>query len=112
MTAGIPYLTERAAWKALERHQQEVGNVHLRALFADDPERGQRLTAEAVGQYLDYSKNRITDRNLRLLLELAEQSGKVLAQQILPERGEAEFADKLPSAVGFEFGGHTEQQVN
>ena len=73
MTAQhISFFTARPAWKALERHQQEVGDVHLRALFADDPGRGQRLTAEAVGLYLDYSKNRITDETLRLLLQLAQ----------------------------------------
>ncbi len=75
MTTGIPFLTGRAAWKALESHQQDVRDVHLRALFADDPQRGERLTAEAVGLYLDYSKNRITDQTLQLLLQLADQSG-------------------------------------
>ncbi|MHB8167319.1 MAG: glucose-6-phosphate isomerase [Sulfuricella sp.] len=75
MSAGIPFLTARPAWKALESHHQDVRDVHLRMLFADDPKRGERLTAEAVGLYLDYSKNRITDETLRLLLQLAEQSG-------------------------------------
>jgi glucose-6-phosphate isomerase len=68
-------LTQRPAWHALERHHQAVKDVHLRTLFADDPARGERLTAEAAGLYLDYSKNRITDDTLRLLLQLAEQSG-------------------------------------
>jgi glucose-6-phosphate isomerase len=68
-------LTERPAWKALAAHFQQVRNLHLRQLFAEDPERGERLTAEAVGIYLDYSKNRITDETLTLLLQLAEQSG-------------------------------------
>ena len=67
--------TERPAWKALAAHFQQVRNRHLRQLFAEDPERGERLTAEAVGIYLDYSKNRITDETLTLLLQLAEQSG-------------------------------------
>src|SRR6201991_968207 len=67
--------TERPAWKALAAHFQQVRNRHLRQLFAEDPERGERLTAEAVGIYLDYSKNRITDETLKLLLNLAEQSG-------------------------------------
>jgi glucose-6-phosphate isomerase len=67
--------TERPAWKALAAHFQQVRNLHLRQLFAEDPERGERLTAEAVGIYLDYSKNRITDETLTLLLQLAEQSG-------------------------------------
>jgi glucose-6-phosphate isomerase len=68
-------LTGRAAWKALERHAKEVGQEHLRALFAADPQRGERLTAEAAGIYLDYSKNRITDRTLELLLQLAVECG-------------------------------------
>jgi glucose-6-phosphate isomerase len=67
--------TERPAWKALAAHFQQVRKRHLRQLFAEDPERGERLTAEAVGIYLDYSKNRITDETLTLLLQLAEQSG-------------------------------------
>ncbi len=67
--------TERTAWKALEAHYQELRKLHLRDLFADDPKRGERLTAEAVGIYLDYSKNRITGETLELLLQLAEESG-------------------------------------
>src|SRR5262249_54714829 len=68
-------LIERPAWKALEAHHENVRELHLRRLFADDPGRGERLTAEAVGVFLDYSKNRITDETLTLLLQLAEQSG-------------------------------------
>jgi len=68
-------LTELPAWKALAAHYQEVQKRHLRDLFADDPRRGERLTAEAVGLYLDYSKNRITDVTLALLVQLAEESG-------------------------------------
>jgi glucose-6-phosphate isomerase len=75
MTAQIAPLTERAAWKALEAHHKNVRELHLRKLFADDPKRGERMTAEAVGLYLDYSKNRITDETLKLLLQLAEESG-------------------------------------
>src|SRR5256714_3760110 len=75
MTKQIAPLTERRAWKALEAHYENVRELHLRKLFADDPKRGERMTAEAVGLYLDYSKNRITDETLRLLLQLAEQSG-------------------------------------
>ncbi|MFZ5448272.1 MAG: glucose-6-phosphate isomerase [Thermodesulfobacteriota bacterium] len=75
MTAGIAPLTERPAWKALEAHYQQVRGLHLRKLFAEDPQRGERLTAEAVGLYLDYSKNRLTDETLKLLLQLAEESG-------------------------------------
>jgi glucose-6-phosphate isomerase len=66
-------LTERPAWKALNQHYQAIHNLHLRQLFADDPQRGERLTAEAAGIYLDYSKNRITDETLRLLVQLAEE---------------------------------------
>ncbi len=72
---GIPSLTARPAWKALESHHRDVRGVHLRTLFAGDPERGERMKAEAVGLYLDYSKNRITDETLLLLLQLAEQCG-------------------------------------
>ncbi len=75
MTSKIPYLTERPAWKALERHYQEIRNIHLRDLFHGDPERGENFTAEAAGLYLDYSKNRITNETLRLLLQLADESG-------------------------------------
>ncbi|MGO9517869.1 MAG: glucose-6-phosphate isomerase [Candidatus Korobacteraceae bacterium] len=63
------------AWKSLEAHYTKVQNLHLRQLFADDPKRGDRLNAEAVGLFLDYSKNRITDETLKLLLQLAEESG-------------------------------------
>ncbi|PPQ28054.1 glucose-6-phosphate isomerase [Rhodopila globiformis] len=64
-----------AAWKALATHYQQIKDVHLRQLFADDPGRGERLTAETGGIYLDYSKNRITDETLRLLLQLAQERG-------------------------------------
>jgi len=66
-------LTERPAWRALAAHQQTMQDVHLRTLFAEDPERGTRLTAEAGGLYLDYSKHRITDETISLLLQLAEE---------------------------------------
>src|SRR5499426_169286 len=75
MTAQIAPLTERKAWKALEAHHKNVRDLHLRKLFADDQKRGERMTAEAVGLYLDYSKNRVTDETLKLLLQLAEESG-------------------------------------
>ena len=68
-------LTKRPAWKALEVHSKKARKEHLRKLFAADPERGQRMTVEAAGIYLDYSKNRITDQTVKLLLKLAEQSG-------------------------------------
>src|SRR5881296_840675 len=72
---GIEPLTERKAWKALQTHYKKVRELHLRNLFADDPKRGERMTAEAVGLFLDYSKNRITGETLKLLIELAEESG-------------------------------------
>ncbi len=68
-------LTERKAWKALQRHYKRISEVHLRNLFADDPMRGERMTAEAAGLFLDYSKNRVSDETCKLLLELAEESG-------------------------------------
>src|SRR5262245_34494628 len=75
MSAQVAPLTERKAWKALEAHHKNVRDLHLRKLFADDPRRAERMTAEAVGLYLDYSKNRVTDETLKLLLQLAEESG-------------------------------------
>jgi glucose-6-phosphate isomerase len=68
-------LRQRPAWKALEQHHSEISGRHLRELFAADPGRGERLTAEAAGLYLDYSKNRVTDETLGLLLQLAGESG-------------------------------------
>jgi glucose-6-phosphate isomerase len=68
-------LPERKAWQALKRHHEEIAGAHLRELFASDPGRGERMTAEAAGLYLDYSKNRITDETLRLLIALAQESG-------------------------------------
>ena len=67
--------TKRSAWSALASHYNKTSKLHLRQLFADDPKRGQRMTIEAVGLYLDYSKNRVTDDTLKLLLQLAEESG-------------------------------------
>ncbi len=75
MSTAIPSLKARPAWTALEAHRQEVERLHLRTIFAADPERGERLTAEGVGLFLDYSKNRVIDRTLELLLQLAEESG-------------------------------------
>jgi glucose-6-phosphate isomerase len=66
---------KHAVWRALEDHHETIRGLHLRNLFADDPARGERMTAEAAGVYLDYSKNRINDETLKLLIELAEQSG-------------------------------------
>ena len=68
-------LTERRAWKTLQSHYKKVRGLHLRNLFADDPERGERMTAETAGIFLDYSKNRITDETMKLLIKLAGESG-------------------------------------
>jgi glucose-6-phosphate isomerase len=72
---NIEPLTKRKAWKALQAHYEQLRGLHLRKLFADDPKRGERMTAEAVGIFLDYSKNRITDETVKLLIQLAEESG-------------------------------------
>src|SRR5256885_3084017 len=88
MTGMLP-LTARQSWKALQAHHEKVRSLHLRTVFADDATRGERLTAEAVGIYLDYSKNRVTDETLTLLRRLGEESG-------LRERIEAMFrGDKI-----------------
>ena len=73
--ATAPELREREAWKALEKHHAEIGERHLRQLFADDPDRGERLVAEGAGLFLDYSKNRVTDETLKLLTQLADECG-------------------------------------
>ena len=78
-------ITQRPAWRALDTHYHTIKNVHMRDLFEDDPQRGARLNIQAVGLYLDYSKHRITDDTLRLLLNLARESG-------LEERRWAMFA--------------------
>ena len=70
-----PQLRTRPAWTALEKHHAELGDRHLRDLFADDPDRGTRLVAEGAGLFLDYSKNRITDETMTLLTQLADESG-------------------------------------
>ena len=75
MATGVSPLAARPAWKALGADHQKVRDLHLRQLFADDPKRGERLTLEAVGLFLDYSKNRVTDETLRLLVQLAEECG-------------------------------------
>src|SRR5690348_5653462 len=83
--SGAPGLTTMPAWQSLARHYEAIRHTHLRQLFADDPTRGQRLTAEGVGLYLDYSKHRVTDETMRLLLQLAEE-------RHLRERIEAMFS--------------------
>jgi glucose-6-phosphate isomerase len=81
---GVTPLPERKSWQALGRHHEEIAGTSLRELFASDAGRGERLTAEAAGLYLDYSKNRVTDETIRLLVALAEESG-------VPERRDAMF---------------------
>src|SRR5580693_3778708 len=82
-------LTKRKAWQALQAHYDKSKESHLRQLFAEDPKRGERLTAEAAGLFLDYSKNRITGETVKLLVQLAEESG-------LRDRIEAMFrGDKI-----------------
>ncbi|HUN78827.1 MAG TPA: glucose-6-phosphate isomerase [Solirubrobacteraceae bacterium] len=88
MSASDPHaapLSRRPAWAALAAHRTAIGDTHLRELFAGDPTRGERMTAQAAGLYLDYAKNRVTDETLALLMALAEQSG-------LAARIEAMFA--------------------
>src|SRR5271170_2849724 len=75
MTTSIPSLSARPAWKGLQADYRKIRKLHLRKLFAEDPKRGERFTLEAVGIYFDYSKNRITDETVKLLLQLAEESG-------------------------------------
>ena len=75
LTANPTPLTQRLTWKALEKHYHQIKDVHLRTLFAQDPQRGERFALEAIGLYLDYSKNRITDDTLKLLLVLAQDIG-------------------------------------
>src|SRR5215468_956137 len=72
---STPALRMRPAWTSLQKHYHDIESLHLRQLFAGDRMRGERLTAEAAGIYLDYSKNRITDETLRLLLQLTHESG-------------------------------------
>ena len=74
-TSGAAPLPKRKAWKALQSHYKKVRELHLRNLFADDPKRGERMTVEAAGLFLDYSKNRITDETVKLLVDLAVESG-------------------------------------
>src|SRR6266853_1738425 len=82
-------LARPKAWRALVAHQKKIKGLHLRQLFTADPKRGERMTVEAVGLFLDYSKNRITDETLKLLVQLADESG-------LRERIDAMFrGDKI-----------------
>jgi glucose-6-phosphate isomerase len=74
-SSRVPPLRMRPAWSLLEAHYRKLGAAHLKQLFAEDPHRGERLAVEGAGVYLDYSKNRITDETVRLLLRLAQESG-------------------------------------
>jgi glucose-6-phosphate isomerase len=75
MTTSIQPLTARPAWERLKAHYESIRELHLRKLFADDSRRGERMTVDGVGIHLDYSKNRVTDETLKLLLQLAQESG-------------------------------------
>ena len=75
MPTKILPLTRSKAWIALLDHKKSIGRQHLRKLFAEDPKRGERMTTEDIGLFLDYSKNRITGQTLKLLIQLANQAG-------------------------------------
>lgn len=75
MTAQIQSLSDRQAWKKLTAHFEEIRDLHMRQMFADDPKRGEQMSTEAVGLFLDYSKNRVTKETLKLLVDLAKESG-------------------------------------
>jgi glucose-6-phosphate isomerase len=94
MATATKTATELPAWKALSAHFQRIDRLHLRELFAQDPKRGERLTVEAVGLYLDYSKNRITDETLALLVQLAEQSGLRARIDAMFEGGKINVSEK------------------
>jgi hypothetical protein len=85
--AKMPSLVETPAWRALAAHHDSIKNTHLRSMFHADPGRAERFSAEGAGLYLDYSKNRVTDETLHLLLDLAE------AREVI-QRVDAMFADK------------------
>jgi glucose-6-phosphate isomerase len=121
--ATIP-LRERPSWKALEKHHAEIGGRHLRDLFAEDPDRGERLRAEAAGLYLDYSKNRITDGTLQLLVvdgvDVVAQVREVLdrmvdfAQRVRSGRWKGHTGRPIRNVVNVGIGGsfgRTEQEV-
>src|SRR5258706_13817298 len=75
MKTAIKSLTKRTAWKALAAHHKKTKALHLRKLFSADPKRGTRLTVEAAGLFLDYSKNRVTNQTLKRFRQLAKESG-------------------------------------
>src|SRR3569833_4137974 len=99
MTLTKP-LTQRKAWKALASHQKKIQKLHLRELFAKDSDRGTRMTVEAAGLFLDYSKNRVTNETLRLLISLAKESN-------LPSRIKAMFSGEKINITENRAGLHT-----
>lgn len=115
--AGRPPISPtvmRPAWKALEAHYKKVRKLHLRRLFAGDPARGARMTAESAGIYLDYSKNRITDETMKLLVAAIDEAVPVpvlstALYERFSSRGEGDYQGKLLSAMRFGFGGHLER---
>ncbi len=109
-----PEVTSLPAWQALEAHYREISKLHLRDLFAADPARGERFTAEAAGLYLDYSKNRITAETLRLLIQLANETGlrsRIEAMfrgdeiNVTEKRAVLHVALRAPRGAVIEFGG-------
>ena len=115
-------LRDRVAYKALERHHGEIAGRHLRDLFEQDPGRGERLTAGACGLYLDYSKNRVTDETIRLLLDLAEESGVTQRRDAMlrgehinvsEDRAVGHVALRMPRAASFTVDGvNVVEEVN
>ena len=98
---AVTPLPERKSWQALGRHHEEIAGVSLRDLFAGDPGRGERLTAEAAGLYLDYSKNRVTDETMRLLVALAAGVGRARApRRHVPRRAHQRVGGPRRAARG------------
>src|ERR1700722_4767646 len=91
-------LTARPAWKSLQGHFQRIREQHLRQLFAADTERGKRMTAEAEGIFLDYSKNRVTDETLQLLLKLAEESNLLADRRNVSRRQDQRYREARGAA--------------
>src|SRR3546814_14318338 len=106
----LPLLTEAPGWQALGAHHRDIGAQSLRQLFDQDPERGHRLAAGAVGIYFDYSKNRVTDETLNLLLDLARQRGleqKIAAMFAGEKLNATQRRPALPVALRLPFGDNT-----
>ena len=75
MKVNTPSVSKSPAWKAIKKHKKEIGKTHIRTLFQQDPDRAKRMTLEAAGLFMDYSKNRATDQTFQLLLQLARDCG-------------------------------------